>query len=128
MRYLVIFITCLSRVVLAQEDTIRTTHLQEVSVYGMPASKYAAGTKLEPVTKDGATLLDQALAAAPSIYFKTYGNGQLSTIAFRGTSASHTAVLWNGMNINSPTLGQTDFSLFPVYLLDDITLQYGASG
>ena len=37
----------------------------------------------------------------------------LSTVAFRGTSPSHTQVTWNGMRINSPMLGMTDFSMIP---------------
>src|SRR5918995_1492382 len=62
---------------------------------------------------------------ADTIYLKTYGNNQLSTVTIRGTTASQTAVLWNGININSPTLGQTDFSLIPLFLFDEVSLQYG---
>ena len=51
----------------------------------------------------------------------------LSTISFRGTGAGHTSVIWNGVNINQPTIGQTDFSLFPVFAFDDIRIFYGAS-
>ena len=72
------------------------------------------------------TASDKLINDTP-FYFKTYGNNQLSTIAFRGTSASQTAVLWNGMNINSPTLGQTDFSLIPLFLFDDVSVRYGSA-
>jgi vitamin B12 transporter len=119
---------CFHFVFAQNEDTTRVTNLREVTVYGMPVSRYAAGTKREPIFHADNPLLDQALLQVPSVYFKTYGNGQLSSIALRGTSAAHTAVLWNGININSPMLGQTDFSLLPTYLLEDITLQYGAAG
>lgn len=129
MRYFTVFILLISSYASAQQnDSIALTRLQEVTVYGMPVSKYAAGTKTEQVKRsDESVLLDNALSSSPSVYFKTYGNSQLSSIAFRGTSASHTAVLWNGMNINSPTLGQTDFSLLPVFLMDDIILQFGTT-
>jgi vitamin B12 transporter len=111
-----------------QLDTLKRTYLDEVSVYGLPVSRYASGTKVERISSaSSASLLTSALSGESSIYFKNYGNEQLSTIALRGTSASHTAVLWNGINVSSPTLGQTDFSLFPAYLLEDITLQYGTS-
>ena len=53
-----------------------------------------------------------------SIYVKSYGRATLSTVAFRGTSPSHTQVTWNGMRINNPMLGMTDFSLIPSYLID----------
>jgi iron complex outermembrane receptor protein len=31
------------------------------------------------------------------------------------------------MNINSPTLGQTDFSLLPLFLFDDVSIRYGSA-
>lgn len=61
------------------------------------------------------------------VIFKNYGPGQLSTVAFRGTASNHTAVLWNGLNINLPTLGQTDFSTIPVAGFDQLSVQYGSS-
>ncbi len=62
-----------------------------------------------------------------SIYVKSYGRATLSTVAFRGTSPSHTQVTWNGMRINSPMLGMTDFSLIPSYLIDGASLLHGTS-
>ncbi|MDE5808733.1 MAG: Plug domain-containing protein, partial [Muribaculaceae bacterium] len=32
-----------------------------------------------------------------SVFVKSYGRATLSTVAFRGTSPSHTQVTWNGM-------------------------------
>ena len=117
------FVT-LSLVARAQSDTI---YLQEVKVYGLPISRYTSGSKVQHISgKEKSTTLTDFLGNESSLYFKNYGNGQLSTIAFRGTSASHTAVLWNGINVNSPTLGLTDFSLWPSFLLDEVSLQYGA--
>jgi outer membrane cobalamin receptor len=37
-------------------------------------------------------------------------------------------VEWNGININSPMLGQTDLSLIPVSQFDGIELLYGSAG
>lgn len=62
-----------------------------------------------------------------SLFVKQYGRATLSTVAFRGTSASHTQVLWNGMKINSPMLGMTDFSMIPSYLVDEASLLHGTS-
>ncbi|MGR3812105.1 TonB-dependent receptor plug domain-containing protein [Jiulongibacter sp. NS-SX5] len=59
--------------------------------------------------------------------FKSYGAGQLATISFRGTSANHTAVLWNGVNINMPSLGQSDFSTLPLSGFDEMSIQYGSA-
>ena len=61
------------------------------------------------------------------VFVKSYGRATLSTIAFRGTSASHTQVTWNDMKINSPMLGMTDFSTIPAYFIDDAALLHGTS-
>jgi len=61
------------------------------------------------------------------LFIKSYGQGALATASFRGTSASHTKVRWNGVEINSPMLGQTDFSTIPVYMADRISLNHGGS-
>lgn len=61
------------------------------------------------------------------IYVKSYGGGGLSTISIRGASASQTAVLWNGFQVQSPMLGLLDWSLLPVNFSDEITLQHGGN-
>lgn len=113
-------------VALAQERD--TTYLKEVVVYGLPVTSYATGSKVQKISSgENVSTLADGLAGEASLYLKTYGNGQLTTIALRGTTASQTAVLWNGVNINSPTLGQTDFSLIPMFLFDEATLHYGTA-
>ena len=96
-----------------------TTYLQEVRVYGIPVTAYATGSKVEKLSNESEVMtVSDKLINETAFYLKTYGNNQLSTISLRGTTASQTAVLWNGININSPTLGQTDFSLLPFFLFD----------
>ena len=62
-----------------------------------------------------------------SVFVKNYGRATLSTVAFRGTSPSHTQVTWNGMRINSPMLGMTDFSTIPSFFVDQASLLHGIS-
>lgn len=62
-----------------------------------------------------------------SVFVKSHGKATLSTVAFRGTSPSHTQVTWNGMRINSPMLGMTDFSTIPAYFIDRASLLHGTS-
>lgn len=62
-----------------------------------------------------------------SIFVKSYGRATLSTVAFRGTSPSHTQVTWNGMKLSNPMLGMTDFSTIPSYFVDDASLLHGTS-
>ena len=75
--------------------------------------------------KSTATLSELLIQHSP-VFIKTYGPGGVSTASFRGTTASHTLVLWNGFQLNAPTLGQVDFSTIPVFLADDIDLRWGS--
>ncbi|MBN2697545.1 MAG: TonB-dependent receptor plug domain-containing protein [Bacteroidales bacterium] len=70
--------------------------------------------------------LSELLARHSTVFIKSYGSGSLATSSFRGTSASHTRVEWNGIPLNDPMLGQADFSLIPVYFLDRVSLYYGS--
>ncbi len=71
--------------------------------------------------------LADVLAQNSTIFIKSYGRATLSTASFRGTSPSHTQVSWNGMNITSPMLGMTDFSMIPSYFIDETSLLHGTS-
>lgn len=59
------------------------------------------------------------------IYFKENGLGMVSSPSFRGTTASHTAVIWNGININSLSTGQTDFNTVTTRGFDHIAVKSG---
>ena len=54
--------------------------------------------------------LTSLLLTNSTIYFKENGAGMVSSASFRGTTAQQTAVIWNGININSQLNGQTDFN------------------
>lgn len=108
----------------AQSDSV--VYLDEVEILGAPLSKYSAGTSIKSISLGYDAGLD-AIGQRSSINFKTYGNGQLATISLRGTSASHTNVIWNGLPVNSPTLGQADFSVWPAFLNDEIIVQKGST-
>jgi vitamin B12 transporter len=91
---------------------------------------YAVGGHSEPldsmaVQRQAATSLGKLLQAQQGIYLKEYGPGMLSSISLRGTSASQTSLLWNGLPINFPSLGQTDFSLIPNFFIDKADVFYG---
>lgn len=109
--------------VLGQQDSVL---LESVTISAPKYTQYAAGSKVLIIeSADTLQNLNDQLSGLPSVVFKNYGNYQLSSIAMRGTSASHTLLLWNGIPVNSPTLGQGDFSLFPSYLMDDVAVLYG---
>jgi vitamin B12 transporter len=71
--------------------------------------------------------LADLLSENANIFIKSYGMGGISTLSFRGTGASHTLLDWNGISINSPMLGQSDLSLIPVGLIDNIHIFYGSA-
>lgn len=70
--------------------------------------------------------MSQLLIQHSPVFIKTYGPGGTATASFRGTTASHTLVLWNGFQVNAPTLGQVDFSTIPVFMTDQISLKWGS--
>lgn len=60
-----------------------------------------------------------------TIYFKENGLGMVSSPSFRGTTAQQTAVIWNGININSQLNGQTDFNTIATKNFNNITVRAG---
>ena len=71
--------------------------------------------------------LAELLSSGSVVFVKSYGKGSLATAAFRGTASSHTKVLWNGFELNSPMLGQVDLSLIPNAFYDEAEIAYGGS-
>lgn len=71
--------------------------------------------------------LSQIISENSPIYVKSYGQNGIATVSFRGTNATHTAVNWNGVPLNSITLGQFDFSLIPAFFMDNVGIGYGSS-
>ena len=106
-------------------------HIPEVTIYGKRPMKDIGVQKTQMdsvVLKENIALsMADVLTFNSSIFVKSYGRATLSTVAFRGTSPSHTQVSWNGMRINNPMLGMTDFSMIPSYFIDDASLLHGTS-
>ena len=61
------------------------------------------------------------------VFLKSYGPGQLTSLSLRGAGAGHTALIWNGFNLQNPMHGQVDFSLLPIPLFPEIRLDLGAN-
>lgn len=110
-----------------------TMDLEEIAVYGSPLDKYAVGQQL--LTFDEKLLreytgrsLGDLLQQNSGLYLRQYGEGMLASLTLRGTSAGHTAVFWNGLPVNSPSLGQSDFSLISNEAVDQVAVHLGSSG
>ncbi|QKG54479.1 TonB-dependent receptor [Hymenobacter sp. BRD67] len=110
--------------------TTRRHRLPEAQVRGVRPERFAVGSPRLEVDSAvlaqyrGGTAAD-VLGAREGLYIKNYGPGQLATISLRGTSSQHTAVLWNGLNITLPTLGQNDLALLPISGNTQLAVQPG---
>ena len=112
----------------AQEDSTVTV-LDEVILTDSNLKKFSTGQQLislsDAVLKQNRPQLTSVLQFNTPIYFKENGLGMVSSASFRGTTASQTAVLWNGININSKFNGQTDFNTINAGAFDEIVVRGG---
>ncbi|HER07982.1 MAG TPA: TonB-dependent receptor, partial [Bacteroides sp.] len=128
--HIAVFIACV-QVVSGQGIRDSVFRISQVEITAGPVfRKETAGMKETRV--DSAVLaekinlsLSDLLSENTTVFIKDHGRGALATASFRGTAASHTRVDWNGISINAPMTGMVDFSLIPVYLVDEVTLKHG---
>ena len=111
----------------AQQDAIQK--IEEVKIYS-PFSKndqvgYSINILSDSILKENTQDLIKLLQKNANLYFKEQGNGMVASIAMRGTGASHTAVYWNGIPVNSSLNGQTDFNTIHPSLYNSITIRKG---
>lgn len=115
----------------SSQTTDTSSHqLNEVVILDNKQQTFQASKKA--ITIDSTTLaryqtssLTELLSNQSTIHVKSYGNGNIATTSMRGGNASQTALLWNGLNINSPGLGMYDLTLVPIMLFDNVSLEYG---
>ncbi|MCG6187740.1 TonB-dependent receptor plug domain-containing protein [Maribellus maritimus] len=108
-----------------------TIHIEEVKVLakrkveeaGLKLTRPDSMARIATLT----TSLSELISEYTPVFIKSYGRGSSATASFRGTAATHTQVLWNGMNLNSPMNGIADLSLLPVFFADDVYLLHGGS-
>ncbi len=127
--FLVLLITDLSVSAQKLKDTLQLNEFEIKSHYstdpgGFKKIKIDSGILISHLNGNLSNLLSQY----STIFVKSYGNGSLATPSFRGTTAQHTQVEWNGINLNSPMLGQVDLSQIPVSQFDGLEILYGAAG
>jgi len=110
-----------------QRDSI--INLEEVLVSDSRLLLFSNGIKIKAI--NDSTLqkepnsLTNTLRYNSSIYFKENGAGMVSSPSFRGTGASQTAVIWNGINVNSQLNGQVDFNTILPQNYDKISIRSG---
>jgi vitamin B12 transporter len=130
-RIFLLLLVCISNSTLAQKDSsvlLRAVDIQSFRFDFSDASMVVNSLDTSALSKLNATTLADRLNRESALFVKSYGSGSLSTVSIRGTGAAHSAVLWNGISLNSPMLGLYDFSLLPMFLLDDVKVQAGGNG
>lgn len=127
---LIVLSYCFGHKLLAQQtDSIKQT-LSEVTVSDFKTSLFQASKKNIEIDslilqKYASGSLAELLSDQSAIHIKSYGNGNIATTSMRGGNANHTALIWNGLNIQNPMLGQNDLSLISNLLFDKVSLEYG---
>lgn len=110
----------------AQTDTIS---LREVLIPDAALLRYSQ-TRQEIKVKDTAIATNRQtlggfLQFNTPVYIKENGFGGVASPSFRGTTAQQTAVIWNGININSQFNGQTDFNTVNFSDASSVTVRSG---
>ncbi len=138
---LVLFISGIFSNITAQSDHLvpdtlnsflsDTMLIQEVEIISPVSKKPEIGSKTEIMTQmqmentiSGS--LTNLISRYTPIFIKSDAGG-LATFRIRGTSSSHTSVLIGGLDINSLTLGSSNASNIPIYLFDEIGINYGSA-
>lgn len=120
-----IFFVC--QFALAQNDSIHTLEVVEIS--DLQLKNYSNSQSVlklnDSIINKNQSSLTSLLNYNTVIYFKENGLGMVSSPSFRGTTAQQTAVIWNGININSQLNGQTDFNTLTTRNFDNITVRAG---
>jgi len=109
-------------------DTVRIGEVKvlakrKVQEAGLKITRPDSIQRVSMLTSD----LSELIGDYSPVFVKSYGRGSEATASFRGAAASHTQVLWNGMNLNSSMRGIIDLSLLPVFFTDDVYLLHGGS-
>lgn len=71
--------------------------------------------------------LADVLSRNSALFIKYYSPGSLASTSMRGMGAQHTAILWNGINLQSSMNGIMDLNLLPMFFLDKAAVETGAN-
>ena len=109
-----------------------TIDLAEIEITANRLLNFTTGSKIQRINAANietysSSNLSELFSEITPISIKSYGISGLSNVSLRGMSTKHTAVLWNGVNLQSTMNGGVDMNSFPTFLIDDISLQYGGA-
>ena len=118
--------------IFGQDKNTTTNVLEEIIITDLVSKNFQKSqVKLflsDSIIREHQGNLTQLLQFKTPIFFKENGYGMVSSPSFRGTTAQQTAVLWNGIPVNSFLLGQSDFNSIALKSYDGINITPGGSG
>jgi iron complex outermembrane receptor protein len=125
---------CFVLIVISIDVTAQIPDSIELKSVIVSTEKASGIPALKSVNLDSAILrmsestnIGSILTKHSSITIKDYGPSGIQTPTFRGMSASHTKIYLNGLDISPGSLGQSDLSILPSFLFDEVSLKFGNS-
>ncbi|KGO87663.1 TonB-dependent receptor [Flavobacterium rivuli WB 3.3-2 = DSM 21788] len=126
-QFILPFFLLLCHTLVAQQDSI--VQLKEVVISDTQLRDFSGTQSVQKLNDSvigrNAASLTSLLQYNTVIYFKENGLGMVSSPSFRGSTAQQTAVIWNGININSQFNGQTDFNTLNTRDFNVISVRVG---
>lgn len=109
-----------------------TVSLREV-VVSSKLKRFSAGLSLKVIPpidlkQSRSLLLSDLLAVQPGLVVNSYGPGATASVSLRGLNSAHTAVLWNGVSLQSSMNAGVNFSSIPTFFVDQVAIQSGGNG
>jgi len=114
-----------------QDSTARTYHLKTVDINAC-RMQYAPQVNIQEFDKEvlkkrSSQNLGTLLSDYANVNIRSYGYSGLSNVSMRGANSNHTALLWNGFNLQDPMNGGSNMLLFPLFFVDQVQVQKGGS-
>jgi iron complex outermembrane receptor protein len=124
---------CVINVYAQQNDSVNVKQLKALVITSNRLQNFTPDNKIQTI--DSVALwnnltncLTDVISLNSQVHINSYGTGAASYSSIRGTGSAHTAILWNGFNMQDVLNGEVDFSQIPVFFLDDVKIQYGGCG
>lgn len=134
-RFILLVLMFLPIVVLSQEKSnyhsLDTNVISEVEIstyrlQGYRKNLHNTRYSQKDLSRLGVLSASDLLQTLSSAHVNSYGPNGLASPSIRGTGANHTQVYWNGLPINSITLGQSDLTIITTELSDNVSISYGS--
>jgi len=108
------------------QDTLRSVDLREVEIvhpFDRP-NNFAQQPDSLLWRREQSADIGRLLNAAGLTHTMSYGpTGTAALMRIHGTAPDHTNLLWNGISLQSVSLGMADFSMVPASFFDGVSVQ-----